>query len=174
MNPLDVVIIIIGGFCLIRGIFRGLIKEMSSIVGVLGGFYGAYTYYPEVSKLLSGWISNTGYLNILSFLIIFVGVFLAVSILGVIIKYFLNIAFMGWIDRICGAGFGFVKGVLIVSVLIVALTAFLPKGASIVKNSLLAPHVMVISENLAKVVSQDMKRQFREKIAALKKAWQIQ
>jgi membrane protein required for colicin V production len=173
MNPLDILIIVIVGFCLIRGIFRGLIKELSSIVGVLSGFYGAYTYYPVVAKLLSQWISDTGYLNILSFLILFCGVFLLISILGVVIKYLLNIAFLGWVDRICGAGFGVMKGVLIVSVLLVTFTAFLPKGAPIIKNSLLAPYVTMISENMAKVVSKDMKRQFSTKIEELKKVWKV-
>jgi membrane protein required for colicin V production len=171
MNPLDILIIVIVGFCLVRGIFRGLIKELSSIVGVLGGFYGAYTYYPEVAKLLSRWISNTGYLNILSFLIIFLGVFLIIAIAGVVIKYLLKIVFLGWVDRICGAGFGFIKGILIVSVLVMVFTTFLPKKASIIKDSLLAPHVMLISENMAKIVPKDMKGQFREKIEELKSVW---
>lgn len=171
MNPLDILIIVIVGFCLVRGIFRGLIKELSSIMGVLGGFYGAYTYYPEVAKLLSRWISNEGYRNILSFMIIFLGVFLIIAILGIVIKYLMKIAFLGWVDRICGAGFGFIKGVLIVSVLVMVFTTFLPKKASIVKDSLLAPHVMVISENLAKIVPEDMKQLFQDKIKGLRSVW---
>lgn len=173
MNPLDILIGVVVGFCLIRGIFRGLIKELSSIVGVLSGFYGAYMYYPFVAKLLSSWISNTGYLNILSFLVLFCGIFLIVSILGVIIKYLLSIASLGWTDRICGAGFSFLKGVLIVSVLLFTFTTFLPKGAPIIKNSLLAPYVTKISEKMAKVVSEDMKRQFMDKIEEFKKSWKI-
>lgn len=173
MNPLDILIIVILSFCLIRGVFRGLIKELSSIIGVLGGFYAGYTYYVVVAKLLSRWISNEGYLNILSFLIIFCGVFIIVSILGVVIKYLLNIAFLGWVDRICGAGFGIMKGILIASVLLMIFTAFLPKGAPIMKNSLLAPHVTQISEKMAKVVSKDMKSKFVAKIAELRKAWNI-
>ena len=137
MNSLDILITVIVGFCLIRGIFRGLVKELSSIMGVFAGFYFAYTYYPLVAKPLSRWISNTGYLNILSFLIVFCGLFLIISILGIVIKYLLKITFLGWVDRICGAGFGFMKGILIVSVLLVVFTAFLPKGAPILKNSLL-------------------------------------
>jgi membrane protein required for colicin V production len=113
MNTFDIVIIIIFGFCMIRGFFRGLIKELSSIIGVLGGFYAAYTYYMQVAIPLSGWIQNDSYRNILSFLIIFCAVFLIISILGVIIKYILNITFLGWVDRICGTGFGLIKGVLI-------------------------------------------------------------
>ena len=171
MNQFDIVIVIIFGFCLIRGFFRGFIKEMSSIIGVLGGFYAAYTYYLEVARPLSGWISDQSYLHIISFLIIFCGVFLIISIIGVVIKYVLNIAFLGWIDRICGAGFGIIKATLIASVLLIALTAFLPKGAPIVKDSMLSPHVSFISEKMAKVIPKDMKHQFVSKIEELKKAW---
>jgi membrane protein required for colicin V production len=83
----------------------------------------------------------------------------------------LNIAFLGWIDRICGAGFGTIKGILIVSVLLIVFTAFLPKGSPVLKNSLLSPYVTLVSENMAKIVSKDMKKQFEEKIKVLKKAW---
>jgi membrane protein required for colicin V production len=171
MNQFDILIVIVFGFCLIRGFFRGFIKEMSSIIGVLGGFYAAYTYYLEVASPLSGWISDKSYLYIISFLIVFCGVFLIISIIGVVIKYILNIAFLGWIDRICGAGFGIIKATLIVSVLFIALTAFLPKGAPIVKDSMFSPHVSFISEKMAKVIPKDMKHQFVSKIEELKKAW---
>ena len=173
MNPFDMAIIVILSFCVIRGIFKGLIKEMSSIIGVLAGFYAANTYYPVIAKLLSRWLTNTAYLNILSFLIIFCFVFFIISILGVVVKYLLNIAFMGWFDRICGAGFGLITGILIVSVLLIIFTAFLPKGAPIIKDSTLAPHVSLISEKMAKVVSKDMKREFSSKIKELKKSWKI-
>lgn len=173
MNLFDMVCIIILGYCLVRGIFRGLIKELSSIVGVFGGFYAAYTYYMKVGKLFSSWISNTSYLNILSFLIIFCGVFIIISIIGVIIKYLLNIAFLGWVDHIFGAGFGAIKGILIVSMLLMILTAFLPKNTPLIKNSLLSPIIASVSGKMSKVVSKDMKREFVAKIEEYKKAWKI-
>jgi len=171
MNLLDIVIIVILGYCLIRGIFRGLIKELSSIVGVLAAFYAAYSYYPLVAYLLSRWIADTGYLNILSFFILFCLIFVAVSMLGVVIKYLLDIAFLGWVDRICGGAFGTTKGILIVSVIVMALTAFLQKGTPLLRQSMLAPHVLLISENMAKVVPKDMKKGFQEGVKALEKAW---
>ena len=167
------VIVVITAFCLIRGVFRGLIKEISSIVGVFAGFYAAYTYYGIAAKPLSRWISNTAYLNILSFLIIFCALFILISVVGVIIKYVLNIAFLGWVDRICGAGFGIIKGLLIVSVILIPLTSFLPKNAPVIKHSLLSPYVMLVSEKMVKVVSKDMKQQFEIKIKELKKTWNI-
>ena len=173
MNPFDILIIVILGYSLVRGLFRGLVKEISSIIGVFGGFYAAYTYYTVLARYLSGLIHDVSYLNILSFLIIFCCVLIIVSILGVIIKYLLNIAFLGWVDRIGGFVFGIIKAVLIISVLFISLTAFLPKGSSFIKDSVLAPHVAWISENMAKVVSKQMKQEFMTKLGDLKKSWKI-
>jgi membrane protein required for colicin V production len=174
MNPFDIVIIVILSFCLIRGIFRGLVKEVSAIIGVLAGFYAAYTYYVQTAKYLSRWISNVSYCNILSFLIIFCGVLIIVNILGIIIKYILKIASMGWIDRISGAGFGIIKAVLIVSILLIMLTAFLPKGSPIIRNSMFAPYITMVSERLAKVIPPSMKDQFSVKLKDFKEAWKKQ
>lgn len=171
MNPFDMLVVVILAFCVIRGVFRGLIKELSSIVGVLAGFYAAYSYYNDIAVLLSRWMVNTAYANIVSFLALFCTVFFVVSIIGVVIKYVLNIAFMGWFDRICGAAFGLVKGVLIVAVLLMIFTAFLPQGSPFIKDSLLAPHMAFVSEKMSRVVSRDMKQQFTAKIEHLKKSW---
>jgi len=173
MNPFDILIIIILGYSLVRGLFRGLVKEVSSLIGVLGGFYAAYTYYQVLADLLAGFIHNVSYLNILSFLIIFCGVLIVIGVLGVILKYLLNIAFLGWVDRIGGFVFGVLKGILIVSILFITLTAFLPKGTAFIKNSELAPHVSWVSEKLAKVISKEMKLDFKAKLEELKKTWEI-
>ncbi|MGD2098758.1 MAG: CvpA family protein [Desulfobacterales bacterium] len=174
MNPFDIFIIIVLSYSIIRGLFRGLVKEVSSIIGVLGGFYAAYSYYPLVAKLFAGIVKDQSYLNILSFLIIFCGILIVISILGVVIKYLLNVAFLGWIDRICGVGFGLIKGVLIVTVIFIILTTFLSKGTPLIKKSILAPHVIWISEKMVGLVSDDMKNEFFEKLDEFKKAWKIQ
>jgi len=172
VNLLDIVLATIIGFCLIRGIFRGLIKELSSIIGVVSGFYAAYSYYPLISKFLKRWIADTGYANILACLILFIGIYITISIAGVLIKYLMNIVFLGWTDRICGLIFGTLKGVLIVSVIVVMLTAFLPKNSAILKDSLIARHTMVISATMVRVASVDMKKLFKDHLKELKQSWQ--
>jgi membrane protein required for colicin V production len=171
MNVLDVVIGVLLSYTLIRGIFRGLVEEISSIIGVIGGFYAAYFYYPVAARWLSRWISDPAYGQIVGFLVIFSVVIILVGIMGVVMKYLLNIAALGWMDRLCGALFGAFKGVLIVAVLIFALTAFLPKGAPLVQESLLAPHVTRASEILARVVSKETRQQYLAKLEALKASW---
>lgn len=174
MNTFDIILSAIFGYCLVRGLFRGLIKELASIIGVFSGFYAAYTYYPEVARMLADWISNTAYLNIVSFLIIFCIIFIIISIIGIIIKYLLNIVFLGWVDRLFGAIFGMIKAVLIASVLLIAFTSFLPRGSTVIENSTLAPHVAMISEKMAKVISKEMKKEFQSNIWELKKSWEEQ
>ncbi|MBC2711052.1 MAG: CvpA family protein [Desulfosarcina sp.] len=172
MNPFDILIITILAYGLIRGIFRGLVREISSIVGVLGGFFAAYTYYPHVARLISPWISNPAYLNILSYMSIFSVVVIVVGILAVVIKYLINIAYLGWVDRVSGALFGVIKGGLVICVLFIVFTAFLPKGAPFIKNATLSPYVATVSEVMATVVSKDMKENFVLKIKELRKSWQ--
>jgi membrane protein required for colicin V production len=171
MNVLDVVIGVLLIYTLIRGIFRGLVEEVSSIIGVIGGFYAAYFYYPVAARWLGRWISNPVYGQIVGFLVIFAAVIILVGVMGVVMKYLLNIAALGWLDRIGGALFGSLKGVLIVAVLLFALTAFLPKGAPLVEESHLAPHVTRASEILAHVVSKETRQQYLVKLDALKSSW---
>jgi membrane protein required for colicin V production len=172
MNLLDCVLIIILGYCLIRGIFRGLIKELAAIIGVFGGYYAAYTYYPLLSRDLAHWISNPGYLHIVSFIMIFLAVFWIVSIIGVILKYLMNIAFLGWTDRITGALFGALKALLINIVLVLALTTFLPRNAAVIKNSRGAHGLMRFSAYLIKVTPKEMKNSFEVKMKELNKSWE--
>lgn len=172
MNLLDYVLAGIVGYCLIRGVFRGLIKELSSIVGVMGGFYAAYSYYPQLAKYLANWVTDPGYLKIISFLAIFILVFLVVSFAGMIIKYLMNIAFLGWTDRLFGLLFGSAKGVLIIAVLLLVLTTFLPKNAAILRKSWVAHHMMQYSAYLVKITPDEMKNSFSAKAKELKKSWQ--
>lgn len=171
MNALDIVIGIILVFGLVRGIFRGLVEEISSIIGIFGGIYGAVFYYGAAASFLKRWISDPAYANIIGFLLIFGLIFVLVSVLGVLIKYLLNIASLGWFDRLCGAAFGGVKGILIASVLLFALTTFLPGGTPLIKTSRLAPHVAVITEGIVKIIPQNMKQRFGEKYKDVKREW---
>lgn len=172
MTPLDYILVTILGFCLVRGIFRGLVKEVSGIVGVLAGFYFAYTYHGHLSALLVGWLPPGGYAGIVGFLILFVGIYLAINLLAALLKYLLNIASMGWTDRIGGLLVGGVKGVLILAVLVAMLTTFLPKDTKVLKDSITVQHVMPVSTALMGVVSTDLKAMFDNHLKELKTTWQ--
>ena len=171
MNLLDVAIVVILLYCLIRGFFRGIIKETASLAGVMIGFLGARMYYKEVSQLFSGWISNAGYREILGFLLIFVTLFFIVALIGIVARYLMKVVFLGWLDRLLGVVFGFFKGILIVSIIFLTLASFLPKGASILTGSSLSPIVNKVSDQMSILVSKEMRSKYGEKMKELKRKW---
>ena len=161
------------GFYLIRGLFRGFIKEFFSIIGVFIGFFLAFTYYDTLEKYLSGWITHPNYLPLLSFFTIFLSVYILISLLGVVIKYLLRITILGWVDRLFGVVFGASKGALIGSILLLVLITFLPNGSPFLSGSRLSPYLLPAVEKMALVVPKPMKHQFAGNAKTLKKAWRI-
>ena len=174
MNMFDVVILVIVSFCLIRGLFRGFIREASSIVGVIAGFYGASTYYPLVESSFSRWIDNPGFRKILAFFLLFCAILVVINLVAALIRYFLNIVFLGWVDRLCGLVFGGAKGVIIVAVLLIAITTLLPRNTTFISESLLAPQVAIVSQAISVFVARDMQQQLHLKIKGIKKNWEKQ
>jgi len=171
MNPFDIGILVVFGYCLIRGFFKGFVREIFSLIGVIGGFYGASTYYPVVAKLLSRWIPGFPNLNVLSFLLIlFVG-FVVISLLGTAVKYLLTITFMGWIDRLFGVVTGSIRGVLVVSILLMAATAFVPDWKPLMEKSFLAPKITAAVNTVTQAIPKDMTRGFTKKFQEINEAW---
>ncbi|MBW1649206.1 MAG: CvpA family protein [Deltaproteobacteria bacterium] len=169
MNPLDITIIIILGYCVTRGLFRGLIKELTAIIALFIGFHAAYNYYPLLSKQLAVWAPNFQYLKITSFLIIFFVVVIIVNLIGMIIKYIINFVFLGWIDKIFGVIFGVLKAGLIVVILAAIITAFIPKGSIFLSESLIFPHLSQASKQLVKLIPENMKSNLEVMIKELNK-----
>jgi len=174
MNIFDIVIIVVISFCLIRGLFRGIVREVSSIVGVIAGFYGAYFYFPLLSPYFAKWISTAGYRNFLSFFILFCAILVLISLVARLIRYFLSIAFLGWVDRFCGMIFGGAKGILIVSVLFIILTTFLPKNSTILTNSSFSAPVAKVSGAVTLFINNNMKKELQTKLKGIRKQWKKQ
>ncbi len=172
MNLLDVILLIILAYGLIRGTFRGIIKEVASLAGVFVGFYVGYTRYATVADPIRRYFATDQAPNLVGFFIMFILAYLAVSLVGVFIRYALRIAHLGVLDRVLGGAFGFAKGLLAAMVVVYALTAFLPKNDdNILAKSVLAPHTTSITQAMNQYVTQDMKTDFYHHVEDLKRKW---
>lgn len=171
MNFFDIAIIIIVSFCLILGLFKGLIREVAGIIGVIAGFYGAYTYYGIIGPVFSRWISNAAYQNMIAFFLLFCVILMGISMISILIRKFLNLVFLGWVDRLFGLVFGASKGILIVSVLFIMITTFLPGNSTILENSIFAPYVAQISKGVTIFVSNNFRSDYLLELERVKKVW---
>ncbi|OGR57385.1 MAG: colicin V production protein [Desulfobacula sp. RIFOXYB2_FULL_45_6] len=167
MNAFDIAAIVIIAFCLIRGLFKGLIGEISGIIGIVAGFYGAYTYYPMITVHAEKWIQSPGIRNMAAFFILFCIILIIVSLISILIRKFLNLVFLGWVDRTFGLFFGAAKGIIIVSVIFIMITHFAPKGSAVIKESKLSPYVSTVSKSMTLLVSKNTRQDFIKKLEGM-------
>lgn len=168
------VVVIILGYCIIRGAFRGIIREAAATVGLLGGFYVAFMFYETGAPVFSGLTDNMNYAYFASFLLLFCVVFAVAVIAGMFVRAVVQLMLLGVVDRALGSLFGAVKGVIIVSLLFFLLTFFLPRGTSsaIIHDSKLAPHVNSATAGIIRVIPEDARRAFAARLEALKLKWE--
>jgi membrane protein required for colicin V production len=172
VNPFDMVIVVVLGYGVIRGIFRGLIRELAAIAGVAAGFYVAYTNFKTISPMLARWITTPAYLDIASFIILFCAVLMIITGAGILMRLVIKVALLGVFDRVLGGLFGGLKGALIVSLLFILLVSFLPPGGvKMVTDSKLAPYVNAVSRGVVTVIPKEMRGAFMKNIEDLKKSW---
>lgn len=167
MNAFDIAVIVIVSFCLIRGGFKGLIGEVSGTIGVVAGFYGAYTYYPLVTPYAEKWIENPAVRSLTAFFVLFCVILIIVSLFSVLIHKLLKLVFLGWVDRVVGLVFGTAKGILIVSVLFIMITTFLPKNTTILAGSKFSPSIAKVSKAMTVFVSKNNRKDFLKQLEGI-------
>ena len=110
---------------------RGFLRELLSLAGLFLGLWLALLKFIPLGE----WLQNRFPLTEpLPFHLAFLAIFLSVSGVAGIVGYVLHRAakglLMGWVDAIVGLGFGSIKGVVILTVLLFLL-AHLPLAESI-------------------------------------------
>jgi len=172
MNLLDWIFIIIIAVSAIYGLFKGLIKELISILALVIGLIGASRFYGTLSSALKDFGLSDQISNVLSFVVLFVAIFIAIVLIGKLIHRFAHAIFLGCINRLGGAGFGFIRGVLVSCILSIILTVALSEKAPVLTQSKLTPHIMSISKSLLALVPEDLQRRFMEHEKKLREFWE--
>jgi len=120
MNSLDLGILIIASIFFVRGVFRGFVFELVTVVGLILGYIISITYL----SLLSGYILtffpsfSESIVKLVSFFMLFVGTNLLLRFVSNIITKTLKIAMLGWLNRLLGGILGMIKSVIIMSILV--------------------------------------------------------
>ncbi|RQD63906.1 MAG: CvpA family protein [Desulfonatronovibrio sp. MSAO_Bac4] len=163
MNSLDIFFVVVLGFFVFRGIFRGLILEISSIAGLIAGFMMANRYYMDLEPVASRVISTVEWAQVAAYLGIFITTMFVVAILSMALKRFLQMIMLGWLDRIGGGCLGLVKAGLVCTLTLMLLTIFLPKDDQLLASSDIAPYIQTLSKTLSEHLPEELKQKFRVK-----------
>lgn len=152
MNPLDMVFLGILGVSLLYSTWKGFVRDVFSLVGILGGFLLAARFYPNVAGWLSPWVGKEWVAALVACGILFLASFLAVSLVGRMLGRSLKILRLGWLDKTAGFCFGFLKGLVICLGLLVALVNLLPSRTPVLTDSRLAPMLFQVTKEVGKKV----------------------
>lgn len=119
MNQIDIILALPLLWGAIIGFKKGLILELASLVGLILGVYGSITFSNYTAELLNDHISVPAeWIGLLSFLLTFIGIVIAVFLLAKALDKALKIIALGLVNRILGLVFGLCKYAIIVSVLL--------------------------------------------------------
>ena len=174
MNTLDIVFLVLGGASVIYSLIRGLTREIFSFLAVILGFFGASYGYAGIADWLKGWVHQETVAQILAFVFLFLVVALAVSLLGRVLSRIIHKGGLGWADRMGGVAFGFLKAILLIAIILLVLTAFLPAKSELLRESKVSPVAMAIARGLSFLVPEKLHRLYEEKEKELRKYWSIQ
>ena len=114
---LDCVIAAVIGLSVITGLFRGFVKELIALGVWVLAIWLASSYSQSVSVWVHSYIADKTACLAVAFIAVMIGVLIAGAIVNTIISMLLHRSGLSGIDRLLGMGFGFVRGVFIVALL---------------------------------------------------------
>ncbi len=117
MSTIDIVIAVILLFGLVKGYMKGLFIEITSLVGLVLGVYGALHFSYFLSDILKDNVSwDESMIQIVAFAGTFIIILLALVFLGKALTKIAETIFLGFFNKILGAVFGVLKYALILSI----------------------------------------------------------
>jgi membrane protein required for colicin V production len=170
---LDLLILAILAYSIVRSTMRGFIREIYIVLAVLLGSILASWFYRPVGNLFKDVVRTENLALFFGFSVIFVVTLLAGLTAILLLTKFMKFAKLQWADRLLGAAFGFIRGWLIGAVILLALTAFEVQTER-VKNSELAPYFLPGARAIAVMTPYEIKAKFLVGYRAIERWWRQQ
>jgi membrane protein required for colicin V production len=116
-TSLDILVLLLVGGGLVFGYIRGFVTEVMSLLAWVVAIAAVKVLHAPVSEALAGPVGTNGGAAVLAFAIVFLIFFFGVKIAAQRIGGMTRTSFVGPVDRLLGAGFGALKGIIGATVL---------------------------------------------------------
>jgi len=141
MHWLDLLIVAVIAWVTFTAFSRGLIREVVTLGALVVGAIVAGAFYDDLSTNLEFLIDDTTTRNLASFGALLGGILILGQLLAGVLRKTARLLMLGPFDHLGGAAFGFVKGVVLVEVALIAASIFPASEtvATAIDESTLAP-----------------------------------
>lgn len=173
MNWLDIVLLLVAGVSVISAFMKGFTRELVGFVAAIAALLLGSWFYGTAAGYLMPYVSSKRLANLLGFLVVFGLVILLGAIVARLLRTVMKVAGLSFVDRVLGAGFGFVRAVLVAIALLMAVMAFSPKGQPprAVVQSHLAPYVMDAARVCTAMAPYELREGFRSTYDEVRALW---
>jgi len=118
MTIVDIAVLAIIGISIALGVLRGLVREVLALVAWVAAFVLSNFLAPEAARLLPQGMGSEEVRLLVSYVVVFIIVLVALSVLAVLASKLVKVVGLGVSDRAVGGVFGLVRGVLVVMILV--------------------------------------------------------
>ena len=147
VNLLDIGILLLLACFGVRGLLRGLAREIVGLVGMVLAFFLAGGFQEKIQPYIARLYDSPEWAPVIAYALIFISVLLGAALLAAILRKFMAVSFTGWLDHLLGGVMGLVKGVLLATVIFYLLYRCLPQ-APVLADSACAPFFRTMMESL--------------------------
>ena len=152
----DIVVSLIFLAFLVRGIWIGFIRQISSLIAMLGAFILAGYFDEDFYRLIMPYLDNSHTTFLIAYFLLFVLFFYLIKLIGLGLKKVMDISLMGWFDRAMGGLFGLIKGIFFTSLLFMMVGSYMSGSNKYLKKSLSYPVLSKSSQSVLALI-QDKK-----------------
>ena len=103
---------------MLLSVVRGFVREVLALASWVIAFVAASLLSGTVAGWLAGTIENESWRALAAFAVVFLATLIGMSLLAVAVSKLMRKAGLGLEDRLLGGFFGFARGILIVTVLV--------------------------------------------------------
>jgi membrane protein required for colicin V production len=140
VDTLIVVVILLSGAL---GIYWGFIRQVLALAGLIAGLVFASRYGANVADALSSFVANDTLARVLGFGIVLIGVSAAASLLASLLRRFVGLLFLGWLDHLAGGLLGLIQGLMVCTIVLLTAATFpLMLWAPAITDSRFAPVIV--------------------------------
>ena len=122
MPIVDFIFLSLTIFSSLLGLSRGFVKEFLSLTKWFISAYLSYISFEKAKIVLSGFLKDTAILDVIAAATVFILVFIILSIIFNFLSKILSIKGIDFIDKTLGFLFGFIRMILIFSLLFIIYT----------------------------------------------------
>ena len=141
MNFADLLFLLVALFFVIKGFIRGFISEFMSMAALILGLVAALMFQNQVADLLKDMIKSDTFRPLVSFFILFIGTYVVVKLVEMLLHNAIEAISMNSLDRLLGIVWGLLETSVIILIIVFLIYKFKFKaGMSFLDESVVAKY----------------------------------